>query len=440
MENQTKPLSELRQRVEKLVRSNNGKPLNITSMSPEEIQQMLHELQVHQIELEIQNEELHRAQDGLDAARIRYFELYDLAPVGYLTLCNNGRIKEANLTAGTLLCSAKERLVNKLLTQFIHTEDQDLYYLYRKQNFEIGTPNECELRLVKQDGTIFWAHLTATALPQQTGITEFRVVLNDITDRKWAEEQLKAAKENLERRVEQRTLELQEAQAKYLHSEKLAALGKLSGSIAHEINNPLLGIQFFLNGLQERALLKDEDKTLLAEAISECRRVKDLMRNLREFDRPGSSRKALMDLHQALDSILLLQKTLFSELNIKLVRDFAVQLPKIMVVPTQIKQVLINLLINATDACQQHSGIIKISTRQEGDRVAVAIKDNGIGIKPEAIESIFQPFYSTKPDVIGTGLGLSVSYGIIKQHQGEIQVKSQPGKGATFTVSLPITG
>jgi signal transduction histidine kinase len=122
------------------------------------------------------------------------------------------------------------------------------------------------------------------------------------------------------------------------------------------------------------------------------------------------------------------------------VLDYAEELPQILAVPDQIKQVFLNLLANAADACERRNSVITVRTWQEHDRVAVAIKDTGRGIKPENIELLFQPFFTTKAEVKGTGLGLSVSYGIVKKHNGEIRVESHPGEGATFTVLLPIIG
>lgn len=263
-------------------------------------------------------------------------------------------------------------------------------------------------------------------------------VAHDITDRKRAEEQLLAMNANLERKVELRTRELQETQKQYLHAEKLSAIGKLSASIAHEFNNPLQGIMSILKGLRKRAILEEEDRQLLDAAINESDRIKDLIHSLQDFNRPSSDRKVPMDVHETLGSLLLLHKSDFRNKRISVVLDYAENLPQILAVRDQIKQVFLNLLTNAADACPQAGGVITISTRQEHDRVAVAIKDTGVGIKPEEMELIFQPFYTTKPEVKGTGLGLSVSYGIIKHHQGEIRVESQPGEGATFTVLLPV--
>ena len=147
-----------------------------------------------------------------------------------------------------------------------------------------------------------------------------------------------------------------------------------------------------------------------------------------------------MDVHKSIDSLLLLRKNDFKSKRISVVLNYAERLPQIMAIPDQIKQVFLNLLTNAADACIQPGGVITISTWQEEERIAMAIKDTGIGIKPEKMDLIFQPFYTTKPEVKGTGLGLSVCHGIVQNHQGEIRVESQPGKGATFTVLLPIKG
>jgi len=265
-------------------------------------------------------------------------------------------------------------------------------------------------------------------------------VFRDISELKRIQLELEAMNEDLEQRVEQRTRELRETYKRYLHAEKLSAIGKLSASIAHEFNNPLQGILSVLKGLRKRAIMEEEDKALLEAAIGESDRIKELIRSLQEFNRPSSGRKIPMDMHKALDSMLLLHKNDFKGKRIKVEREYAPWLPQILAVPDQIKQVLLNLLANAADACQQSGGVITVSTRQDGDTVAVAIKDTGIGIKPEEMDLIFQPFYTTKPEVKGTGLGLSVSYGIVHNHGGEIQVTSQPGEGATFTVVLSVRG
>jgi signal transduction histidine kinase len=166
-----------------------------------------------------------------------------------------------------------------------------------------------------------------------------------------------------------------------------------------------------------------------------------LIRSLQDFNRPSSFKKSLLNVHKSLDSMLLLHKSDFKAKGILVELDYADFLPQIEAVPDQIKQVFLHILTNAAAACRQGGGIITISTRQEDkEKVAVMIRDNGVGIQPADMEKIFQPFYSTKPEVKGTGLGLSISYGIVKNHGGEIRVASQPGVGSTFTVVLPIKG
>jgi len=158
--------------------------------SYEEAQQTIHELRVHQIELKMQNEELRRIEAELEASRTHYFDLYDLAPVGYCILSHDGLILEANLTAVSLLGTAKSTLIRQPITRFILREDQDVYYLYRKQLFESNALHVCELRMVKKDGTAFWVRLSTTpprALGGLDAAPVNRLVLSDISDRKRVE-------------------------------------------------------------------------------------------------------------------------------------------------------------------------------------------------------------------------------------------------------------
>jgi PAS domain S-box-containing protein len=151
-----------------------------------EIGQIIHELQLYQIELELQNEELLRAQTELEAARERYFDLYDLAPVAYCTISEKGLILEANLTAAALLDVSRGALVNMPISRFIFREDQDIYYLLHKQLIETSQPQTCEIRFVKNEGMAFWAHLEITVALDEGGAPVSRVVLSDITHRKRA--------------------------------------------------------------------------------------------------------------------------------------------------------------------------------------------------------------------------------------------------------------
>lgn len=262
--------------------------------------------------------------------------------------------------------------------------------------------------------------------------------LQDITERKMVEWQLQVFNDELEARVEQRTRELRETQAQYLHAGKLAAIGKLSASIAHEFSSPLQGIMTILKSLKKTVVLEEGDGVMLDLAIGESERMKNLIRILQDFNRPSSGRKVLMDVHGAIDALLLLCKSDYRRKNIATVVHYDQRLPQILAIPDQIKQVFLNLLNNAADACTQ-GGVITISTSHDESGISVTVADNGVGIEPEKMDLIFQPFYTTKSAVKGTGLGLSVCHGIVQSHQGEIRVDSRPGEGSSFTVLLPIS-
>jgi signal transduction histidine kinase len=223
-----------------------------------------------------------------------------------------------------------------------------------------------------------------------------------------------------------------------MHSERLSAIGKLSASIAHEFNNPLQGVMTILKGLKRRATMDEEDKQLLDLAIEENVRMKTLIQSLQDFSQPPTRQKVPMDVHASIDSLLLLHRSDFKSKNISTVLKYAEKLPRILAIPDQIKQVFLNLLNNAADACRQNGGVITISTWQEEQNVAIAIEDTGTGIPSEIMGMIFQPFFTTKDAVKGTGLGLSVCHGIVQNHQGEIRVESKEGEGSTFIVILPI--
>ena len=178
----------LRSQAEAIVRET-GLAGQREAMSLEAMQKALHELRVHQIELQMQNEELRR----IDAARERYCELYDMAPVGYCTLSEKEVILEANLTAATLLGVVREALLMQPLSRFVFGDDQVIYYFHRKRLIEVAEAQACELRMVKRDGAIFWARMEATIASNESGHPVFRVMLSDISDRKQAEGRLQLA-------------------------------------------------------------------------------------------------------------------------------------------------------------------------------------------------------------------------------------------------------
>ena len=265
-------------------------------------------------------------------------------------------------------------------------------------------------------------------------------------DRTWTDRNLdhgqgdNSSADDLEQWIERRTYELQETHRHTLQTEKLAALGRFSASVAHELNNPLQGILTVLGSLHRRAELSDEDRQLLEAALGESRRMRQLLRSLQEFARPSAGRRVVMDVHATLDGLLLLLAPDLEQARISVQRDYGPDLPRILADSDRIALMFESLVVNAIEACQGRGGTLTITTRRQGDRVSVAFTDTGVGMDEAEQAQVFQPFYTTKPAVKGTGLGLPVSHGIVRSHGGEIQVRSRPGQGATFTVILPVRG
>ena len=201
--------SDLRQRAEAALVNESGGVSDLSALSPEDVQKVIHDLRVHQIELEMQNEELRQAHIALEESRDRYLDLYEYAPVGYLTLDNKALILEANLTSANLLEIARESLIGKPLTYFVHEDSQDTFYFHRHQVLQTGMRHNCEIKLVKPDGGWFHVQLESVGIADSVKqLGRLRTAITDITDRKLAEEALQRAHDELEHRVGERTSEL----------------------------------------------------------------------------------------------------------------------------------------------------------------------------------------------------------------------------------------
>ena len=207
----TSEISKLRQQAEKDLGIEPGDTELSSEMSPEKMKGLIHELQVHQIELKMQNEELRRIQRELEETRDRYSHLYNFAPIGYFALNQKGLIDEANLTIASMLGLDRSALIGQPFTRFILKDDQDTFYKHRQGLLETETFQSCELRLVKEDGHVFHARLECVLLRNKGDLKQIRITASDVTDRKQAEEALLKAHYELERRVEERTAELAEA-------------------------------------------------------------------------------------------------------------------------------------------------------------------------------------------------------------------------------------
>ena len=290
--------------------------------------------------------------------------------------------------------------------------------------------------------------------------------------REQLEERKRAEKALQREKAEQRVLieRLEEAHNQLLQSEKMASIGQLAAGVAHEINNPVGYINSNLGALQQYvttllrlvnayekhehelspetrdalnllkeegdlAYLREDISALLAESVGGLQRVKRIVQDLKDFSHVSETDMQWANIETGLESTL---NVVWNELKYKadVVKDYG-GISEIECIPSQLNQVFMNLLVNAAQAIETH-GTITLRTRRSDDNVCIEIADTGAGIPPQILNRIFDPFFTTKPVGTGTGLGLSITHGIIRKHNGRIEVNSEPGRGTTFRITLPI--
>ena len=303
----------------------------------------------------------------------------------------------------------------------VHPEDRKLVDSTNRDIMETRKTYSIDHRIVLPDGTIRTVYQECKTFYNEQGKPQkLRGIIQDITERKQAEEKLKIYQEQL------------------LHAEKLSSIGKLSASIAHEINNPLFGIRNVLERTRMCVPLEEADERFIDMAISETDRIAKLTRRLNHFFRPTRENKEPVQINLILEEIVLLSQKELEDRNICLKIDYSDTLPEVSAIPDQLKQVALNLLQNAMDAIPETGGEISLSTYHKDSHLYFTIKDNGVGIDEETRKDIFEPFFTTKPKEEGTGLGLWVTHSIVQSHGGIIAMETQCGQGTSFTISLPI--
>ena len=378
------------------------------ALSPEETRQTLHELRVHQIELEMQNEELRRAQAELDAVRARYFDLYDLAPVGYCTVSEQGLIEEANLTAATLLGTTRRELVRQPWTRFIAWEDQDIYYQQRKELLATGKPAAFELRMKRKDHPDFWTHLAATRVHEAGQPQGLRIVISDIAERKQDED----IRENVER------------------------------IIRHDIKGPLINLfsmaQLVMHG--EIDAIKNDIFPQILQGIRQIIRLIDAAEPLRLMEKGDyAPRKKNFILNETLDNIQSSLSCLVMQYKATVNMPPADAYPgtgKILLYGEEylIEDMLMNLIKNAVEASPP-GGDVTITCQEEHAVLRLTI--HNVGVVPDSVRGSFFDKDSTAGKLYGTGLGTYSAQLIAKAHNGHIVFTSSEAEGTMVTVVLP---
>ena len=261
--------------------------------------------------------------------------------------------------------------------------------------------------------------------------------LNRIEQERRAHAELSAAYQKLKKYHQQ----LKESQEQLVQAEKLSSLGQLAASVAHEVNNPLAGIlaytQLLIRKIAADDIHRDVALNYLTKIERETTHGSKLIRNMLDFSRQSPLALNEVNLNEIVNRAFDLVAHSAESHNIQVIKKLSPSLPKLMADFNQLQQVFTNIILNAIQAMPQ-GGRLTIQTSASDNQVKVEVKDTGCGISPENIRKLFTPFYTTKEEVKGVGLGLAVAYGIIKSHHGTIEVQSKEGKGTIFTIKLPL--
>jgi PAS domain S-box-containing protein len=432
---------------------------------------LFEELRLHQIELEMQNEELRLTARELEKSRAQYRSLYEGAPVGYLGLRADGIIERSNPAARALLSHNGGDLVGKQFAAFVEMHDVHKLNSHLQNVKETGN-GTCELLLGPWDRMGPFVRLETSA--RRGGAAGYRMVLTDITARQRAEQALRKLNNELEERIAERTVELAqrndeleaqiagriEAEKERLRlegrlreAERLEGLGLLAGGIAHDFNNILVGVISNAEMMLEYERIPEQVREGLVLIRDAGLSAADLTRQLLVYAGLGRVVLVTLDLEAAVTRALNLLRGRVPP-GIEVRSQFASGLPCINADAGQVQQVITNLVMNSVEAMKDRPGTISVHASREkltaerlalyshkndiapGEFVVLRVDDNGPGIEAATLARMFDPFFTTK--FAGRGLGLASVLGIVRGHRAGLCVQSRPGEGTTFEIAWPI--
>jgi len=429
--------SGLRRRAEEKLKEASRRSEDLSGVSPEKMAHLIHDLQVHQIELEMQNDELRRIQGELELTRDKYAHLYNFAPVGYFTMSETGAIEEANLTISSMLGLERSALIGKPFNRFVLREDKDIFYKHRRRLLETEAPQSCDLRLMKKDGHEFNVRMEGMVIKNRgNDLRQIRSAVNDITELKQAEKTIKEHSETLEKRVD--------------FLQRMEAMGIFAGGIAHDFTNLLTVIISYSNFALDGVGPENDIREDIEKIIQNAKLGVSLAHQLLLFSCNIPVEQKITNLNELIsDMEKMLRRVITKKIDLMILLE--PELGRVLVDSGKVQLMIINLVVNAVDAMPE-GGLLTIATANEesgerpiqkdssghqGPKIVLSVSDTGIGMDEETVLKIFEPFFTTKKKGVGTGLGLAIAFDAVKENDGFIRVYSRPGHGSTFKIYLP---
>jgi len=378
-------------------------------------------------------------QETLLLSEKRFRTIFEESPLGVALIDSlTGHIYEVNPRFAEIAGRSLDEMASIDWMSITHPDDvqEDLDNMAALNNGKI-TGFKMEKRYIKPDDSHVWISMTIAPITVVDETAPRHLcMIEDITEKKKTEDQLKNYQHHLEDEINKRSLELKASQDRLIHSEKLSTLGKFAGTVAHEFNNPLFGVINLIEQIEE-GVSNDERKTFTKLAQKECWRMADMIKNLQSFYKPSEKNFATICMNKIIEEVLLIASKTCKNKGIIIYKTYKTGNYSFEGIEDQIKQVILNIIKNSIDSISEDEGKIILSMVQTSKNIMLEIQDTGSGIEKANLNFIFDPFFTTKGKE-GTGFGLSVSYGIIKKHSGDILIESELGIGCTVTLVIPI--